>query len=298
MTTWFLFALAAAMLWALDNILDKHLLTGGRLNAYSYNILTNLNDILPAILIPFFLPVRLDPVFSWVAILFGALTVWSLLYYNKAMMKEEASRISSFEWTSPIFVVILSYIIFGEVLSFWAYVGILSIVAGAFIISHKKRGKIIISPVLGIMVLFSFLFAVGDIVSDFSLNYMDFWSFFFWASIGSVFSSMLMLGFPKIRAGFLADVKNLKIKIFLMVLSVSVIYYIAEIFFYAALSLGPVSLVVAVVAVQPMFTFIYALLLSFYKPEFLKEQIDGFNIVTKLLGILTIMCGASLIAIF
>ena len=211
MASWFLFALAAAMLWALDNILDKRLLTGGRLSAYSYDILTNLNDILPALLIPLFLSIRYDPVFSWVAFLFGALIVFSLLYYNKAMMREEASRIASFEWTSPIFVVILSYIIFGEVLSFWAYIGILLIVSGAFIISHKKRGKIIVSPVLRTIIVFSFLFAVGDIVSDFSLNYIDFWSFFFWASAGSVAGSLSMLGFPKIRRGFLADIQNLKI---------------------------------------------------------------------------------------
>ena len=298
MATWVFLSLIAAMLWALDNILDKHVLTDKLKNAYSYNILTNLNDILPVILIPVFVPIYYDPVFSIIALLFGALTVVSLVYYNKAMMQEEASRIAAFEWTSPIFVAILSYAIFKETLSFWAYAGILLIVIGAFILSHKKRGKIIISPALWLVIIFSFLFAVGDVVSDFSLNYIDFWSFFFWASIGSVLGSVLMLGFPKIKTGFVADVRALETKVFLIILAVSIIYYIAEIFFYAALSLGPVSLVVAVVATQPMFTFIYALGLSFYKPEFLHEQTDGFNVITKFLGIILIIFGAGLAAIF
>ncbi len=298
MATWVFLSLIAAMLWALDNILDKHILTDRLKNAYSYNILTNLNDVLPVILIPLFIPVYYDPVFSVIALLFGALTVISLVYYNKAMMREEASRVAAFEWTSPIFVAILSYAIFRETLSFLAYAGILLIVIGAFIISRKKQEKIIVSPVLGLIIIFSFLFAVGDVVSDFSLNYIDFWSFFFWASIGSVVSAILMLGFSKIRKGFVTDMQTMETKVFLMILAVSIIYYIAEILFYAALSLGPVSLVVAIIATQPMFTFIYALVLSFYKPEFLKEQNGKFNIITKFLGIIIIIFGAGLATIF
>ncbi|OHA00984.1 MAG: hypothetical protein A3C07_05145 [Candidatus Sungbacteria bacterium RIFCSPHIGHO2_02_FULL_47_11] len=298
MAIWVFLSLIAAMLWALDNILDKHLLTDKLKNAYSYNILTNLNDVLPVIVIPVFAPVHYDPIFSVVALLFGALTVVSLVYYNKAMVKEEASRVAAFEWTSPIFVAILSFLLFREALSLGGYLGILLIVIGAFILSRKKQGKIIISPALWLVIIFSFLFAVGDVISDFSLNYMNFWSFFFWASIGSVVSALLMLRFPKIRRDFRAEMRTLEMKVFLMILAVSVIYYIAEVFFYAALSLGPVSLVVAIVATQPMFTFIYSLGLSLYKPEFLREQTDGFNVITKFLGIIMIIGGAGLVAIF
>lgn len=298
MAIWILLSLIAAMLWALDNILDKHLLTGRLKNAYSYNILTNLNDVLPVVLIPILAPVHYDPTFSIVALLFGMLTVVSLVYYNKAMIEEEASRVAAFEWTSPIFVAVLSFLLFGEALSLGGYIGILLIVIGAFILSRKKQGKIIISQALWFVIIFSFLFAVGDVISDFSLNYMDFWSFFFWASIGSVASALLMLGFPKIRRDFRAETRTLEAKVFLMILAVSIIYYVAEVFFYAALSLGQVSLVVAIVATQPMFTFIYALGLSLYKPEFLREQTDGFNVTTKFLGIIIIICGAGLVTIF
>jgi len=298
MAIWIILSLISAMFWALDNILDKYLLTNRLKDPYSYNILTNLNDILPVILIPIFTPVHYDRVFSVVAFLFGMLTVISLVFYNKAMIKEEASRVAAFEWTSPIFVAILSLLIFREVLSLYGYLGILLIVIGAFILSHKKQGKIIISPILWMVIIFSFLFAVGDVVSDFSLNYIDFWSFFFWASIGSVASSVLMFGLPKIRRDFWAEMRTLEAKVFFMILAVSVIYYIAESFFYAALSLGQVSLVVAIVATQPMFTFIYSLVIGLYRPEILREQLDGFNIVTKFSGIIMIICGAILVSTF
>ena len=298
MAIWIILSLISAMFLALDNILDKYLLTNRLKDPYSYNILTNLNDILPVILIPIFTPVHYDRVFSVVAFLFGMLTVISLVFYNKAMIKEEASRVAAFEWTSPIFVAILSLLIFREVLSLYGYLGILLIVIGAFILSHKKQGKIIISPILWMVIIFSFLFAVGDVVSDFSLNYIDFWSFFFWASIGSVASSVLMFGLPKIRRDFWAEMRTLEAKVFFMILAVSVIYYIAESFFYAALSLGQVSLVVAIVATQPMFTFIYSLVIGLYRPEILREQLDGFNIVTKFSGIIMIICGAILVSTF
>lgn len=226
------------------------------------------------------------------------LTVVSLTYYNKAMIKEEASRIASLEWTSPIFVAILSFLLFGETLPWPGYAGILLIVCGAFVVSRKKQEKIIFSPAFGLIIIFSFLFAVGDVVTDFSLNYMDFWLFFFWASVGSVAGSILMLAFPGIRKGFSAEMKIIEMRIFLMILAVSIIYYVAEVFFYAALSRGPVSLVVGLVATQPLFTFIYALLFSLYKPEFLEEQTDRFNVMTKFLGIITIISGVGLTAIF
>lgn len=298
MALWIIFALAAAMLWALDNILDKHLLTHELKDAYSYDILTNLNDILPIIVIPLFFQIRYDPVFSYIALIFGVLTVIALLYYNKAMMKEEASRIASLEWTSPVFVAILSFILFGETLPLWGYVGVLLIICGAFIISHKRRQKIVISKAVLLILVFAFLFAVGDVVTDFTLGYMDFWSFFFWASIGSVASSIFFLGFPKIRNGFLAEMKIMKMRVFLMILAVSIIYYFAEIFFYAALSLGQVTLVAGLVASQPIFTLIYASWFSFYKPKFLKEQVDSFNIMTKFLGIALIVSGVVITAAF
>ena len=97
MEWWFFLALIAAVFWALDNVIDKYILTKKLKDAYSYDILTNLNDIFPAIIIFLLVPVVFHPIFSWVAIAFGAITVLALLYYNKAMMKEEMSRISALE---------------------------------------------------------------------------------------------------------------------------------------------------------------------------------------------------------
>lgn len=294
---WFFFALIAAMLWALDNVLDKFILTKRLKDAYSYDILTNLNDIFPAILVLLIVPITFNIVFSTIAFLFGALTVFALLYYNKSMMKDEASRISSLEWTSPIFVAIIAFFLLNQTLSTLSYVGILLVVFGAVIVSREKirKNKIIYSPVLGTILIFSFLSAIGDVVSDFSLNYINFLSFFFWASVGSVLSSVAMLGFPIVRKNFKREMKTITIKTFLMILSVSVFYYIAEVSFYVALSEGLVTLVSAIVATQPLFTFFYTLGLSFYKPRVLREKFDTFSLITKIIGIVVIICGVWLI---
>lgn len=284
------------MLWAADNVLDKYILTK-RLNcAQSYNILTNLNDVFPALIIFLFFPISFSPIFSGIAISLGILMVISLFFYNQAVMKDEVSRVSALEWISPVFVAALALIFLKEKLSYLNYLGIFSVVTGSIIISHEKRhGKIKISPAIGLILIFAFLYAVSDILSDFSLNFMDFWSFFFWTCVGSVSTSIFLAVYPKTSWKLKRAIKNINLKTYFMILTVSVLYYIAELFFYWALSIGSVAIISAIIATQPIFTFTYLLCLNRFAPEILKEQTDQYNFSTKILGIITIVIGVILV---
>lgn len=291
--SWFLLSIATAALWAVDNVLDKFVLSKKLRDPYAYNVLTNLNDVIPALLIALLVPIRFDPVFSTIGFLLGVWSVWSLLYYNKAMMREEASRVSSLEWVSPVFVAILAYIFAGERLFFYNYLGILLIIVGAIVISHEKRrgSKIILSPALWLIVTFAFLVAVEDVASKWALGHIDYWSFFFWTCIGSVVTALVMLSFANVRRAFVEEMKRIRIRTLLLILSASLVYYVANVSFYAALTVGLVTLVSAIVATQPIFTFLYALVLRRGRPTILKEDFRRFNMLTKILGIAVIVAG-------
>ncbi|MBS3091456.1 EamA family transporter [Candidatus Pacearchaeota archaeon] len=140
------------------------------------------------------------------------------------------------------------------------------------------------------------LFAINDVISDFSLNFIDFWSFFFWASIGSIGASLFMLSFKEKRKTFIKEMKTLKWRIFLLVLIVCGFYYIAELSFYAALSIGSVALVSAIAATQPLFAFFYSMGLRIFKPEILKEKFDNFDLSVKIIGIIIIIIGVWIVS--
>lgn len=290
---WIFFAVIASMLWALDNVLDRYLLTKKLKEPYTYNILTNFNDVIPALLVLILLPITFDKIFSPIAFFTGVLVVISLFYYNKAMMKDEASRVASLEWTSPILVAILALVFLGQKLLVTNYVGIGLVVLGAILVSREKisNGKIIVSPALGAILIFAVLCAIGEVVSDFSLDHIDYWSFFFWACIGSVSCAVFLLGFRNIRKKFKAETKKLALRTFLIILAVSFFYYIAEVSFYVALTGGLVPLVAAIVATQPLFTLLYVGILRVYNPKILKEHFDGFNVITKIIGAVIIIVG-------
>jgi uncharacterized membrane protein len=67
------------------------------------------------------------------------------------------------------------------------------------------------------------------------------------------------------------------------------------VFFLAALTTGPVSLVEFVTATQPMFVLLYAIILSVFIPKILKEELERKTILQKLIAIALMVAGMGLI---
>ena len=94
------------------------------------------------------------------------------------------------------------------------------------------------------------------------------------------------------------EMKSLGWRIFFLILLVCGFYYVAELSFYAALSVGSVALVSAIVAAQPVFAFVYSLILKKFKPNVLKEKFDKFDLSVKIIGIIIIIVGVWLVGSF
>jgi hypothetical protein len=76
----------------------------------------------------------------------------------------------------------------------------------------------------------------------------------------------------------------------------ALIYLVAVLSFFYAISIGMISLVYAVVSTQPFFIFIYMLLMTKLAPKIVKEEIDKSTIILKLVAIFLIFFGSWLIA--
>lgn len=288
---WQIFALIAALCWTSVAILDKFVLGHEIKDPELATVVAG-----SAIFITFFaislafgkilLPLNVI-IISIIGGIGYALAIW--LYY-KAIKKEELSR--SLAWLSliPLFVLVYEYFYLGVVLSSSKYLGIFLIVAGAIMISVKKislKGKLNIAVLFAI--LSAFFYSVRNVAIKHATLQTDFWSLLFWIGVGGAIVSLVLLIFhhPHIIRKARRGIEHLIINGFLSA--------IAVVFFTIAATLGPISLVSAMIEIEPLLVFIIATFISITHPGIIKEKITLRILLQKLIAISIIIAGAVLI---
>jgi uncharacterized membrane protein len=86
-------------------------------------------------------------------------------------------------------------------------------------------------------------------------------------------------------------------KTLLTVLIADVVVWIGYIFLFIATSLSEVSLVTALMSVQPLIVFIFTIILTIHRPKILKEEINRTSLLFKSLAVIFIIIGSYLIVI-
>jgi len=294
---WLIFALLAPMLWGIVNIIDKYSLEKLMKNSFSYQILICLTDAL--VMVPFILFTNISFAYPWYiwGIIIGMILGFIFVFYNKAIMVEETSRVIPMIYLNPIFVLPLAYIFLGEVLNLQKYIGVFLLVASAVLISYQKsKGKFKLSKALVYVLILDLMYGGLTITEKYVFNYFDYISFLFWTLLGAIISGFIFLMFPKLRRDFLNDMsKTDKKKLFFWRIVSMILYYVAVIFFYIAISEELASIVAAIPSVQPLFVLIYTLILSLFIPKILKEKISKSIVLIKVISIILLIIGTWLV---
>jgi uncharacterized membrane protein len=213
-------------------------------------------------------------------------------------MKEEASRIISLMYTFPIFVVILSSLFLNEYLNVQKYLGIILLVASAFLVSYKKMGKkFTVSITVALILFYAFGSASLKVLTKYALYSIDYWSFFYWSLVGDLIGALLLLLSFRIRKNFIRHMLEIDKKTFLIVLIADVAVWIGYLFLFIATSLGQVSLVTALMSIQPLIVFIFTIILTVRKPKILKEEINKTSLLLKSMAVILILVGSYLIIV-
>lgn len=294
---WFVFALLSPIMFAFCNVIDKFILTKKIRDSFSYSIISSALNIFPVLLLIFYLKLNFD--FSTVlATMYGFVFVFLYVVYNKAMMKEDASRVVSVAKMSPIFVLMLSLLLLNEVLNYQKYFGILFLVISALLISYKKsEKKFHLSTGIALALCYSFSLAVMSIVTKYTLGYLDYWAFLLWNLIGNMIGCLVMILIPSIRRNLVRDALKIDIRAWITVLLDDTFAWMGYLFYFIATSIGYVSLVSAVGSIQPLIVFISTLVLTIHMPKILKEEISRTSMFFKAVAVIFIIIGSYLIVI-
>lgn len=301
---WFLIALLAPALWSATNHIDKYLL-GKYFKGGGMGSLMIFSSLVGLFVLPFILMFE-NNVFSigrWQAFIIvvnGMIWVFGLLPYMYAIAKDEASVVVPLFQMIPIFTYLLGYFFLGEVLTTRQILASMLIITGAVGISLDLNEKLpkIKKDVLALMVLSSFCIALNGFIFKYVALDATFWVTSFWSYVGFVVSAVCLFVFVKsYRTQFLSVIRVNKgpvigLNILNEVLNVTAMLSIT----YASL-LAPLALVWVVNGFQPLFVFVYGVIITLFLPKVGRESLLKKHLLQKIVAIIVIFVGTYLLNI-
>jgi drug/metabolite transporter (DMT)-like permease len=300
---WFFIALWAPFLLACANHNDRFLLSRylKEKNVGSIVIFSSLFSGVAIPVVVFIQPEAYDVnlVQGGALVATGMLSVLAAACYLYALDIDEASLVTPFYQTVPIFAFFLGYFILGERITpaqgFGSFVIIVSALALSF--EFGRRGIQFKRNVVALMLAASFLSAINGVIFKLIAVDKGFWVALFWGFVGQVMAGLTLLGcVPRYRRDFLGLFEQENVAGFgLIALSRTLVSVSEAVTLYATL-LAPVALVLLVNSFQPLFVFILGILLTLLLPRVARESLGPMKMLQKGVGICLMLVGGYLIS--
>jgi len=143
------------------------------------------------------------------------------------------------------------------------------------------------------MVVSDLILATSSVITKYLLYYIDYWNVFFWERIGTFIGSVPVI---YLYLSKFIDIARRAGSYAWGYMSISEILNLIALFLSTvAISAGPVSLVSALISIQPLFSFAYAAIIGFYIPD-LREKTDTRTLCIKLVSFMFIIIGGYFVA--
>jgi drug/metabolite transporter (DMT)-like permease len=295
---WFFVALLAPALWSATNHIDKVLLTkyfksSGPGALIVFSALIGI-PMLP--LIWLIEPASLHISFLSAIILTtsGAIYLGSFLPYIHALARDDASVVVPLFQLVPVFSYILGYIFLQEQLTTTQSLSALLIITGSIGLSlDLSKGVRLKRITFMLMLLASLLVAFNSLLFKIVALKESFWQSSFWEYAGFALFGLVVLVFVKpYREQFWRVLKQNRTH----VLRLNVLNEVINVFAKSALNfatlLAPLALVWVVNGFQPLFVFIYGVVLSRLVPSLVKEDLSRKVLIQKIAAIVIITAGS------
>jgi len=300
---WFLIALLPPIFWSITNHIDKYILTkyfkGGAIGSVII-----FSSAISVILLPLIILIHPEVLQTFnprylLIVLTGSLYLLASLPYFYALEKDDASLTVPLFQMIPVFSFALGYLFLKETLNITQVIGgLIILISSIFIslnISEIKKMKMK-WDVFGLMVLSSVLFSLNFLFFKYFTIETNFWVTSFWEYVGFALFGLFLLVFIKpFREGFLKVIKTNRLKVLGLNGTNEIINIVAKISFNYASTLTPVTLVWIINGLQPLFVFLFGIILTVLLPKISKEDITRRTLIQRMVAIAVITIGVYLI---
>ena len=300
---WFFIALWAPFLLACANHNDKFLLSR-HLKKKTVGSIVILSSLFSGVAVPIVLFFQPDvngvtPFQGSALVTTGMSSVLAAVCYLYALDMDEASFVTPFYQTVPVFAYVLGYFVLGETITLAQGLGSFVIIVGAlaFSFEYGHQGIRFRQSVVALMLGASLLSGVNGVI--FKLIAMDkgFWVSLFWGFVGQVVAGLTLLVFvPSYRRDFLALFKQHRVAAVGLIALSRALFSVSEAVTLYATLLAPVALVLLVNSFQPLFVFIMGIALTLLFPRLANESLGRMKLLQKGVGIGLMLIGGYFIS--
>ena len=299
---WIVLSLASAFFFAVISALDKILIQRYMPSFRVFIVLVGLCQFgLAIVAMPLasFSGYGLDSLL--ISFASGVLSGIYLAMMFWVMRTQDVSRVVPVTSTHTIFVAILAMVFLQEFISTLAWVGIVITMIGAALMSlgptmrESERNQNQLIP-FALLLAASFAFGLSQFFSKVVADDIDIWSLFMWRAVGMGLTLSGCLFRPRIMPDLIRTIRS-PVPIGLTVLTEGVLVLGAVFLTLWAIYSGPVSLVVTVMAVRPLFVFILGIALSLGVSRVLDEPLEGKILAAKLAAIVLTIGGVIAVSI-
>jgi len=301
---WFILAILAPVLWAIVNHADKYLLSK-YFKVDGVGSLMIFSTLFGAFVLPValyfddgFFTIGLENVS--ILIISGICNAVAIILYLYALQDDEASIVVPFYQTIPIFGYFLGYFLFNENLTSGQMLAALVILIGTFILSlNLEKGKAIFKwKIIILMLLSSFIFASYEALFKFVAIQDSFWIAVFWEHVGLfLFGAFLFIFISKYRIEFVRLIQKNSKLIISINLGSEVLTIVGNLLTNIAILMAPLVMVLLVSAYQPLFVFIFGVILTLFFPKIGQERMERKYMIQKILSLIIIFVGSYLLYI-
>ena len=288
---WFYYTLVAMSIIGSLTLVDKMLVNNFIQDPVAFTMLVALSALVPFIGLLYFplKPIAIST--ALLCIVAGFIHTTYVYPYYRSLVFEEVSRVVPLWQLTPIFVLLLARMFLGEILSVPDYVAFILIIIGALFFSIKREQKFSLSSALYLMLISSIFVAIFTILAKFAFTVEDLFSAFLYIQMGIILSFVILFAKKEYRGRFLHAFTSIPRFVCLIAILDVAAGYVSFAAYSLAVSLGPVSLVSVVYAVQPVYVLLAATVIGIKYKSLIRERVTRWTFTQKLFGVALILIG-------
>ncbi|OGI25040.1 MAG: hypothetical protein A3J76_02290 [Candidatus Moranbacteria bacterium RBG_13_45_13] len=296
--SWIAITILGYILLAIEAVMSKYIIAGRMRSWQLYSFYVGTFSVFSLGFAPFGL--------KWfgiipflISFLSGIILFLSLAFLFHALLRSSTSRVYIlFGAASTIATTVLATFIIEEAFSGRETAGIVLLLVGGAVISYKFYASRFFSHWKG-ATLAGILAAFSMILLKYGYNHQAFVSGYIISRGGMLFAALTFLLIPDFRKAVFENLKKRKKRENIENLAGTIIAKatagLGMLLVNYSIALGSVAVVSALVSVQYLLTFIFALFLSFFLKDIFIERFSVLNFLTKMAGILLVTLGTILV---
>jgi uncharacterized membrane protein len=304
MDLWLILGLTSAALWGAVSVVDKIVIEKHIPEPLIYALFMGAYGLVSALVVGSMAPIHFEPVGSTLlAFLSGVLYFVYIWFYFMALSRSNATAVVALAQITPLFAIVWGNLLLGETFKVINYGGAISIVLGAVLISlecHQGAARLHLrfNTALSLMVAACLVRSLSDLFLKYPLQEISPQDGFFWPRLGIFIGALAIVACGSTRHQLRVALRQMSWRINLLIGGSEATALVGVLAITLAYQHGPLGLVSASGATQPLFILLLVWLLNRIKPGMVPDRTNRCLLTNRFIPLLLIIGGVYLLSSF